>query len=158
MGTEFFKKKRTVRFFVIIGIIVLSVAVLLGIHHFKRDMIRVVKAKYENGMDKEVWVYKRNIFGKEKKIKEITFFSNGKKESEVEYKKGKVNGWARMWYKNGKLHVEATYKNSKTHGIRNAYHENGQIFCRAKYKMGKLISKRNWDENGKEIYIPIDRE
>ena len=158
METGFIKKKRNIRFFVFIGIVVASVTILWWIHHFKQDKIRVVKAKHENGMDKEVWVYKRSIFGKEKKIKEMTFFSNGNKESEVNYKKGKVNGWARMWYENGKLHVEATYKNSKTHGVRNAYHENGQVFCRAKYKKGKLLNKQNWDEEGKEIYLPLDRD
>jgi len=157
METGFNKKKRYVRFFVIIGIIVACVTILWGIHHFKQDKISVVKVKHENGMDKEVWVYKRSFFGKEK-IKMITNFSDGNKESEVDYKKGKVNGWARMWYNNGKLHVEATYKNSKVHGVRSSYHENGQIFCRAKYKMGKIISKRNWDEEGNEIYLPIDRE
>ncbi|MCP3876121.1 MAG: hypothetical protein GY699_23620 [Desulfobacteraceae bacterium] len=109
-------------------------------------------------MDKEVWVFKKGIFGKKKKIMELTYFKNGDKGSEVNYKNGKVNGWARMWYESGQLHLEATYKNSKTHGIRTAYHENGQIFCRAKYKNGEILHKRNWDENGKEIYLPIDRD
>lgn len=158
METEFKAKKRTAGLFIIMVIVVASVTILWGAHYFKRDEIRVVKAKHENGIDKEVWVYKRNVFGKEKKIKEITYFNNGNKESEVDYKKGRVNGLARMWYKNGKLHVEATYKNSKVHGVRNAYHENGKIFCRAEYKNGKLLRKRNWDENGNEIYLPVDRE
>jgi antitoxin component YwqK of YwqJK toxin-antitoxin module len=158
METEFKEKKRMVKFFTIIGIIVASATISWGIHYFKHGEIRVVKAKYENGMDKEVWVYKKNIFGKEKKIKEMTYFDNGNMESEVDYKNGKVNGWARMWYKNGKLHVEATYKNNKTHGIRTAYHENGQVFCRAKYKNGKLLHKKNWDEKGNEIYLPVDRD
>ena len=158
METRFKEKKRMVRFFAIIGIIVASVTILWGIHHFKQDKISVVKTKHENGMDKEVWVYKRSIFGKEKKIKEMIFFSNGNKESEVNYKKGKVNGWARLWHKDGKLQMEATYKNGKTHGVRNAYHKNGKIFCRAEYKKGKLRRKKNWDEEGNEIYLPVDRE
>ena len=158
METGFKEKKRTSRFFVIIGIILASVTILWGIHYFKHDEVRVVKTKHENGMDKEVWVYKKSVFGKEKKIKEIIYFSNGNKMSEVNYKKGKVNGWARMWYKNGNVHLEATYKNNKVHGVRTAYHENGQAFCRAKYKNGKLLRKRNWDERGNEIYLPLDRD
>ena len=158
METEFKAKKRTTGFFVIIGIVVASVTMLWGAHYFTYDEIRVVQSRYENGMDREVWVYKKNMFGKKKKIKEITYFSNGNKEHEVNYKHRKVNGWARMWYKNGKLRVEATFKNDRVHGVRTAYHENGQVFCRAEYKHGKLLRKRNWDEKGNEIFLPVDRE
>ena len=155
------KKKKLVRFTVFIGIIVLSilsVKILRGIYHFKFDEIRVVKARYENGMAKEVWIYKRNIIRKKKKIKEIIYFKNGKKENEIDYKNGKVNGLARMWYENGCLRMEATYKDNKCNGVRIAYHKNGQIFCRAEYSEGKLLRKKNWDEEGNEIYLPIDRE
>jgi len=158
METGFKEKKRMVRFFAIIGIIVASVTILWGIHYFKYDEITVVKTKHENGMDKEVWIYKRSIFGKEKKIKELTYFSDGKKETEVNYNNGKVNGRAWMWYENGKLHVEAIYKDDKVHGVRMSYHENGKKFCRAEYKNGKLLKKQNWDEKGNEIYLPVDRE
>ena len=157
MDTEFKGKKRRIKFFVITGIILASVILLCGIHYCKHNEPTVVKVKYKNGMDKEVWVYKKCVFGKEKKIMEIIYFDNGDKKSEVNYKKGKVNGWARMWYKNGNVHLEATYKNNKTHGVRIAYHENGQVFCRAEYKNGKLLRKKNWDEKGNKIYLPIDR-
>ena len=153
-----FIKKTTVRFFLIVGIIILSAKLLGGLSHFMHDETTEVKSKYDNGTDKEVWVYKKLFFGKKKKIKEITYFSNGNKESEVDYKHGKITGWARMWYKTGKLHVEATYKNNKPHGVRIAYHKNGRVFCRAEYHKGKLIRKKNWDEEGNEIYLPIDRE
>ena len=152
------EKNRNARFFVIIGIVVASVPILWGTYYYKHHEIRVVQSKHENGMDKEVWIFNRNIFGKKEKIKEVTYFNNKGKESEVNYKNGKVNGWARMWYKNGNLHLEATYKDDKPHGVRTAYHENGQVFCRAEYKNGKLLRKRNWDEKGNEIYLPIDRE
>jgi antitoxin component YwqK of YwqJK toxin-antitoxin module len=161
VGSSFIKKKKIVRFTVFIGIIVLSVLsvkILRGIHHFKSDEIRVVKAKYEDGMAKEVWVYKRNIFGKKKKRREIIYFKNGNKENEIDYKNGKVNGLARMWYENGCLRMQATYKNNKCNGVRIAYHKNGQIFCRAEYREGKLLRKKNWDEKGNEIYLPLDRE
>jgi antitoxin component YwqK of YwqJK toxin-antitoxin module len=158
-------RKGMTRFFAITGFIVLSVTILWGIHYFGSNEIRVVKAKHENGVDKEVWVYKRNIFGKKKKIREMTYFDNGNKESQVDYKHRKVNGWARMWYKDGKLHMEATYSNGKTHGVRLAYHKNGRLFCRAEYENGELLKdengkykKKNWDEEGNEIYLPIDRE
>ena len=157
METEFKEKKRTARFFVIIGIIIASVTILGGIYYFGSNEIRVVQTKHKNGADKEVWVYKKSLLGKGEKIKEIIYFCNGNKKSEVDYKNGKVNGWARMWYKNGNVHLEATYKDNKTHGVRTAYHKNGQVFCRAEYENGKLLRKRNWDEKGNEIYLPLDR-
>lgn len=152
------KKNRKNRFFTVTGLIILCIAIFFGIHYLiKAENIRVVKSKHDNGLDKEVWVYKKSIFGKKKKITELLYYDNGNKSSEIDYKKGKVNGWARMWHKNGDLHVEATYKNSRAHGVRVVYHENGQVFCRAEYENGKLLGKENWDEEGNEIYIPIDR-
>ena len=152
------KKKSTSRSVVITGLIISIIAVLWGLQHFKQDEIRVVKIQHENGTDKEVWIYKKSILGKKHKIKELVYFSNGNKESEIDYKKGMVNGWARLWHDDGKLHAEATYENSKVHGIRTTYHKNGKIFCRAEYNKGELIHKKNWDEEGNEIYLPIDRE
>jgi hypothetical protein len=151
--------KRKRKYFSIIGVVIACAAILFGLHFFINDReIRVVQSKYENGTDKEIWVYKKSFFGKKKKILELTYYSDGSKESERHYKKGKVNGWARMWYKSGQLQLEGTYKNSRPHGIRTAYHENGQPFCRAKYENGKLIEKENWDENGNKIYLPLDRD
>jgi hypothetical protein len=152
------KKKRLIQLLVVVAIVMATVAILQGVHRFTHEEIRVVQAKYENGQDKEVWVYRKNIFGKQKKVKELTFFENGNKQSEVEYKRGMVNGWARMWYENGNLHLEGTYKNNRSHGVRRAYHENGQVFCKAKYHEGKLLGKENWDEEGNRIYLPLDRD
>jgi len=149
---------RKTKLFVIVGIIGACAAIFWGMHQFADNEIKIVQSKHQNGVDKEVWHYKQSILGKKKKIKEVTYFSDGSKESEREIKKGLVNGWARMWYKSGQLQLEGTYKNSKPHGVRTEYHENGQEFCRAKYVHGKLIEKENWDENGNEIYLPLDRD
>lgn len=140
------------------AIIVLTILLLGGINYFFKREIKVVKATYENGGPKEVWILKGRIIGQKNKIQELTYFKNGNKQSEVDYQNDEVNGWARMWFESGKLHVEATYKDSKTHGVRNAYHENGKVFCRAEYENGKLLRKQNWDENGKEIFLPLDRD
>lgn len=144
---------------IVIGALIISVLLsAVGIGYLWEREIMIVKARYENGNSKESWIYKKKIIGEKNKIREVTYFRNGNKKTEVDYQHGKVNGWARMWYENGKLHVEATYKDSKTHGVRNAYHENGKVFCRAEYDNGKLLRKQNWDENGKEIYLPLDRD
>ncbi len=151
-------EKKNSRLASVLGIVALCLAITLGLHHLTNpDTVTVVKESHDNGMHKEVWLYERSIFKNGDKIKELIYFENGKKYSEVDYKKGKVNGWARMWYESGQLHMEATYEDSKTHGLRIAYHENGQMFCRAEYDHGELLRKKNWDEEGNEIYLPIDR-
>jgi antitoxin component YwqK of YwqJK toxin-antitoxin module len=143
----------------VIGAIIVIVLLSTGaIGTLYEREVRDIRSEYESGDVKEVWIYKKSLFGEKEKIKEISYFQNGNKNTEVDYKNGKVNGWARMWYENGKLHVEATYKDNKTHGVRNAFHPNGRVFCRAEYENGKLLRKQNWDENGKEIYVPMDRD
>jgi antitoxin component YwqK of YwqJK toxin-antitoxin module len=144
---------------ILIGAIILLALLSIGAFgYFYEREVRVVQSEYDGGGIEEVWIYRESLFGKKEKIKEVTYFENGHKYTEVDYKNGKVNGWARMWYENGNLHLEATYKDNKTHGVRNAYHENGRVFCRAEYENGKLLRKQNWDENGNEIYVPIERE
>jgi len=158
METRSTEKKKVLKPSVIIGVIILCAAIFVGINYFKPGRIAVVQAKYENGVDKEVWIYKRKLFGKKVKVKEISYFANGNKESEREYKNGKVNGWARLWHESGQLHMEATYVDNIVHGTRIAYHKNGQMFCKAEYENGKILRKKNWNEEGKEIYLPLDRE
>lgn len=158
MENELKKKKKGFQLSVIIGAIILFAVVITGIYYVKNDTVSIVQDKYENGVDKEIWVFKRKLFGKNIKIKEISYFANGKKESERDYKNGKVNGWARMWFESGQLHMEATYIDNKVHGTRTAYHKNGQMFCKAEYDHGKILGKKNWNEEGKEIYLPLDRE
>lgn len=151
-------KKKWLNLYVIISIVILCAALFLGTKYLKSGMVTIVQEKYENGQEKEVWIYEQPMFGKRKKIKEVSYFSDGIKESERDYKNGKVNGWARMWFKDGQLYMEATYIDNKVHGVRTAYHENGQMFCRAEYEHGKILRKKNWDKEGKEIYLPLDRE
>jgi antitoxin component YwqK of YwqJK toxin-antitoxin module len=141
----------------IFGCLGLGVFILLGLVYVRQDGIRVVKGRHENGAAKEIWLYKRNILGKTEKYKEIAYFENGIKEYEVDYKNGRVEGWGKMWYESGQLRWEATYKANEPHGVRKAYYENGQLFCLAEYENGVLLRRKNWDEQGNEIYIDMDR-
>ena len=150
------KRKMGTRF-LLIGAIIPIAIVAAGQFCYSQEEIRVTQKKFENGRDKEVWIYKKNSLGKKEKIQEIVYYKNGNVEAEIPYKDGAVNGWARLYYESGKLHVEAIYKNNKVHGVRNAYHENGQRFCRAEYDHGKLLGKKNWDEQGNEIYLDLER-
>jgi len=151
-------KNKSRKPFIVTGVIILCIVILAGVYYAKPGTITVVKEKYEDGVDKEVWIFDKSLFGKKVKIKEISYYNNGNKESEREYKNDKVNGWARLWYESGQLHMEATYIDNKVHGTRTAYHKNGQKFCQAEYDNGKILRKENWDEEGNEIYLPLDRE
>jgi hypothetical protein len=150
-------KRRARGFILIAGIGAVAIAIAAGVVCLKHEEITVVKKWHENGKPKESWVYRKDILGRQEKVKEFVYFESGRKESEVDYRDGKVNGWARMWYENGQLFLEATYKNSKAQGVRNAYHKNGQLFCRAEFEQGRLVRRDNWDEEGNEIHLDMDR-
>jgi hypothetical protein len=145
------------RFFLLLGAGVVSAAIVAGVVCLSGKDIAVVKKWHDNGKPKETWVYRRDVFGREKKVRELVYFESGLKETEVDYRDGKVNGWARIWYKSGQLFLEATYKDNKMHGVRRAYYENGQLFCRAEFEEGQLVRRENWDEEGNEIYLDMDR-
>jgi hypothetical protein len=145
------------RFLLVLGVGAVGIAIAAGVVCLKREEVTVVKKWHENGNPKETWVYTRDVFGRQEKVKEYVYFESGMKESEVDYRSGKVNGWARIWYESGQLFLEATYKDSKMHGVRRAYHKNGQIFCKAKFEQGRLVERENWDEEGNEIYLDMDR-
>ena len=152
------KKKvrgRISRIFVLAGLTVFAVAVLGYTLH--QGTSEVIQNKYPDGKIKEIWLYKGKVLGKKKKIKEIHYFNNGTIESEIDYRNGRVNGWAKLYYPGGKLHVEAPYRNGHVHGVRMSYHESGKKFCMAEYDNGKLLNKKNWDESGNEIYLDLDR-
>ncbi|MFC2171953.1 toxin-antitoxin system YwqK family antitoxin [Acidobacteriota bacterium] len=146
--------------FGIVTIIILGlIALVLLLSFWHGEEFRSVKQLYDDGKAKEEWLCLRNLFGKDEKIREITYYENGEIETDVQYKDGTVNGWAREYFENGDLHFEATYKDSIPHGIRRAYYENGKLFCLACYYEGEIICKKNWDKEGNEIEpLPFDRE
>lgn len=56
----------------------------------------------------------------------ITYFVNGQKSTEIEYKDGEYNGTYTSFYSNGQKSYEQQYLNGVIHGPDQGWHENGQ--------------------------------
>jgi len=80
----------------------------------------------------------------------FSYYENGQKMFEKNYKNGKRDGLSTEWYENGQKKKKVSYKNQKRDGPWTGWHENGQKFLEANYKDGKrLKGHKVWDEYGR---------
>lgn len=78
-----------------------------------------------------------------------SYYPNGKKESEGQFKDGMMVGLWTTWYENGQKEREESYVDSLLNGKRTVWHKNGQMKETAWYKDNKLDGKQSlFDENG----------
>ncbi len=78
-------------------------------------------------------------------------YESGKKEVELNFKDGKVNGLATIWHENGQKKYEGNYQNNKAYGLWTFWYKNGQKEDEGNYKDDKqhgLVTF--WHENGQE--------
>ena len=77
------------------------------------------------------------------------YYSNGKLESEFNYKNGKKEGLCREWYSDGKLESEFNYKDNKKEGFCKKWYSNGEQKFDGTYKNEKKEGLHiYWNENG----------
>ena len=85
--------------------------------------------------------------------KAFSFYKNGQKSREINFKDGKEDGNTITWYENGKLSVASNYKDGKKDGVTVLWYENGQKQGEANFKNGKKVGLFvMWHENGKKSY------
>ena len=77
------------------------------------------------------------------------WYKNGQLKSEGNWKDGELDGLDRWWYEDGQLKIETNFKDGKRDGLCRGWHENGQLKFDYNYKDGKLISKKDWDKDGR---------
>ena len=83
--------------------------------------------------------------------KAFTLYENGKKESNQNFKDGKLYGLFTRWYENGQKEVEGNRKDGKPDGLQMAWHENGQKKAEANHKDGKMHGLQlGWYRNGQK--------
>ena len=70
---------------------------------------------------------------------------------QVTYQKGLPHGKFGSFYHDGVKESEGVMKEGKLHGKVAYYYPNGKKKSRYEYENGKAISRKNWDELGKEI-------
>lgn len=117
-----------------------------------KDVIEQIDSRYASGKPKSKVKYKQK--GNEFiPVWETIMQETGEllMEGPVN-EKGEKDGLWKSYYPNGNKWSEGEFKNGVDHGMRKAYYENGQKRFEGKYENGR---KRGmwifWDENGKEI-------
>lgn len=70
-------------------------------------------------------------------------------ESEITYKKGKMNGINKFFHKNGVKFSEVPVKENKLDGEANYYYENGSLVSTVIFKNNQKISQKIFHKNGK---------
>ena len=79
------------------------------------------------------------------------YYENGQLKLERYYKNGKKEGLEKNYDENGQLKLEIYYLDDKSYNMMRLYYDNGQVKEERNWKGIKLISKKCWDEKGKEI-------
>jgi antitoxin component YwqK of YwqJK toxin-antitoxin module len=78
-------------------------------------------------------------------------FSNGTRQTAIEMRAGKVNGWSRGWFENGQLEVEEFFVDGVSQHTRRRWFENGQKRSETQIKDGQLSgSYVEWHDNGQK--------
>jgi antitoxin component YwqK of YwqJK toxin-antitoxin module len=70
---------------------------------------------------------------------------------ELVFKKGKLEGTCREYYKDGTLKAERSYENGLLEGPALRYHPNGTVQADALYSKGIPQHEKYFDEQGKPI-------
>ena len=82
--------------------------------------------------------------------KAVSWYENGQKEIETNFKDGKTDLWT-VWYENGQKKLEANFKDGKLDGLSVSWHKNGQKEGKKTYKDGKMVSKKLWNRKGELV-------
>lgn len=80
-----------------------------------------------------------NIAFKDGKLEGIfvSYYENGKIESEVSYRDGHLDGPFKAYYGDGRIHVDKFYRDGKLENVFKAWDEDGSVFFEIEYKDGK---------------------
>ena len=82
-----------------------------------------------------------------------SFYENGQKEMEWNYKDGMKEGLMTVWYENGQKQKEGNWRDGKRDGLDTTWYESGQKRYEGKYKDGKLTSIVVWKPNGEKCPV-----
>ena len=86
-----------------------------------------------------------------------SFYENGQKELESNYKDGKPDGPWTWWYESGQKEREGNYKDGKKDGLLTWWYENGQKKVEANHKDGEpdgptILYNEDGTERGRSTY------
>ena len=83
--------------------------------------------------------------------KEVSYWPDGQKKTEISYKDGKRHGLKAHWYQSGQKLSEINYKYGKHDGLLTVWYENGQWRRTGNHLDGKMVGIwTHWYENGQQ--------
>ena len=68
-----------------------------------------------------------------------SWYENGQKKSEGNFKDGKRHGLSTQWYENGQKQMEGNWKDGNMHGLWISWNEDGTELFRFTYKDGEPV-------------------
>ena len=81
--------------------------------------------------------------------KTVTYYENGQKKNQSNFKNGKMDGLVKGWYENGNKKLEKNFKDGKRDGSSVMWYENGQKMEEIMYKNDQKDGlETQWHENG----------
>ena len=80
----------------------------------------------------------------------------GEKESETNYKDGKKDGPATVWYSSGEKQEEVNYKDGKRDGLDVFWYPSGQKLKETNWKDGVPVSQKYWNSKGEPDYSQLN--
>jgi len=80
---------------------------------------------------------------------ELSFYENGKRETERWFTKGEKDSVHRGWWANGKPRFEYHFKKGLYNGAFREWYESGGMLQEVMYENGNEVSGKGWRENGK---------
>ncbi|SNW62836.1 MORN-repeat protein [Orpheovirus IHUMI-LCC2] len=111
----------------------------------KGYFLEYVEKQDKYGCKKRYWI---NKFTKEKEGKYEKWWENMNKETECNYKYGKLEGKYEEWYKNGNKRIECWYKDNKREEKYEFWRGNGNKMIQCWYKDDKSLDKyEEWYPN-----------
>lgn len=139
--------------------LLLAVAILLT--GCKEKLVQETATTWPDGKPHKVSFY-RVTGDKKDKVKEISYYQNGKKELEGLFAGGKKDGAWTSWFENGKKQSEGFFKNDMRNGKAVVWRENGYKYYEGTYSLGKLHGTWiTYDTDGsrlKETLYEFDRK
>jgi antitoxin component YwqK of YwqJK toxin-antitoxin module len=82
--------------------------------------------------------------------KVVSYYKDGKIETESLFKNGKREGLSKLFYENGNLKMKIPYKNNAAEGLAEIYYESERIMYESFFKKGKKEGlEKYYYENGK---------
>lgn len=80
--------------------------------HYSNGQVKITGRLNNDGLKEGVWT---------------SYFENGKKNSESNFKKGINNGYSMVWYPNGNVRYFGDYTNGNKSGSWTFYNEKGKV-------------------------------